>query len=606
MTAEAGVLEHLAEFRRTHGCGTLRPELAGTTVRLAGWVHRLRDHGGVIFIDLRDRSGVAQVVFRPGDGGREELAARARTLGSEYVLAVEGRVAARPAAMVNPNLPTGGVEVEAARLLVLNDSQTPPFVLDDEPSASEELRLEYRYLDLRRPELSTVIGLRHRAAQAARRFLDGQGFWEIETPLLVRPTPEGARDYLVPSRVHPGSFYALPQSPQLYKQLLMVSGMDRYFQLARCLRDEDLRADRQPEHTQIDLEMSFVGEEDVFSLVEGLMAALWRDALGVDVAVPFERLRYREAMDRFGSDKPDLRFDFPIVDVSELAAGSGFKVFEDTVAGGGVVRLLNYAGGGALSRREQDELEALAKRYGAKGLARAKVAQDGLEGGPSKFLAADRQRRLIELAGGAEGDLLCFVADRRETASRALGALRSRLGGEWLQRNPEAAKVWRFLWVTEFPLFERDPATGQVAPAHHMFTMPVEEDLPYLREDPERVRGRLYDLVLNGTELGSGSVRIHRRDVQQAVMDVVGITAAEAERKFGFLLKAFQYGAPPHGGIGLGFDRIVMLMAGRASLRDTVAFPKTTSAASLVDDCPAPVADEDLRELHVRIDPPRE
>ena len=594
------MFDHLSGFRRTHGCGVLRREQDGATVCLAGWVHRLRDHGGVIFLDLRDRSGLVQVVFRPAEG--TDLAERARRLGSEYVLGVEGRVARRPDSMVNPNLPTGAVEVEATRLLVLNDSQTPPFVLEEAPSASEELRLEYRYLDLRRPELGSIIGMRHRAAQAARRHLDAQGFWEIETPLLVRPTPEGARDYLVPSRVHPGSFYALPQSPQLYKQLLMVSGMEKYFQLARCLRDEDLRADRQPEHTQIDIEMSFVGEEDVFALVEGLMAAIWKESLGVELARPFPRMTHREAMDRYGSDKPDLRFAFELVDVSEAVRGSGFKVFEDTLTAGGTVRLVNHPGGGALSRRESDELEALVKRYGAKGLARAKVTADGLDGGPSKFLDADRQRRLIELAGAHEGDLLCLVADRRDVACRSLGALRSKLGADWLKLHPEAAAPWRFLWVVEFPLFERDPESGAIAPAHHMFTMPMEEDLPFLQSDPERVRGRLYDLVLNGYELGSGSVRIHRRDVQQAVMDVVGITADEAERKFGFLLKAFQYGAPPHGGIGLGFDRIILLLAGRASLRDTIAFPKTTSASSLVDDCPAPVPEKDLKELHLRLE----
>jgi aspartyl-tRNA synthetase len=594
-------LDHLAGFRRTHRCGDLRREHAGQPVRLCGWVHRLRDHGGVIFLDLRDRAGLVQVVFRPGDAP-DHPSERARSLGSEFVVAVEGTCVRRPDSMVNPQMSTGAVEVEATRLSVLNDSQTPPFVLEGATSAGEDLRLEYRYLDLRRPELASVLGIRHQTAQAVRGFLDGQGFWEIETPMLVRPTPEGARDYLVPSRVHPGSFYALPQSPQLYKQLLMVSGMDRYFQLARCLRDEDLRADRQPEHTQIDVEMSFVGEEEVFALIEGLMGEVFGRVLGVEPVAPFPRLVYREAMDRYGSDKPDLRFDFALVDVAEAVRGSGFKVFDETLAAGGSVMLLRWPGGAAFSRKEQDELEDLARRYGAKGLARAKVTAAGLDGGPAKFLSSQVQRTLVDAAGAAEGDLLCLVADRRDVACRSLGALRSRLGQEWLKGHPDSAKEWRFLWITEFPLFERDPQTGALTPAHHLFTMPMEEDLPLLESDPGRVRGRLYDLVLNGSELGSGSIRIHRRDIQEAVMRVVGITTEDAERRFGFLLKAFQYGAPPHGGIGLGFDRIIMLMAGRSSLRDTIAFPKTTSASSLVDGCPAPVAAEDLRELRLRVD----
>jgi aspartyl-tRNA synthetase len=594
-------LDHLAGFRRTHQCGDLRREHAGQSVRLCGWVHRLRDHGGVLFLDLRDRSGLVQVIFRPGEGP-DHPSERARRLGSEFVIAVEGNCVPRPDSMVNPQMPTGAVEVEATGLAVLNDSQTPPFVLEEAPSAGEDLRLEYRYLDLRRPELAAVLGMRHRTAQVVRGHLDGQGFWEIETPMLVRPTPEGARDYLVPSRVHPGSFYALPQSPQLYKQMLMVSGMDRYYQLARCLRDEDLRADRQPEHTQIDLEMSFVGEEEIFALVEGLMREVFGRVLGAELATPFPRLVYREAMDRYGSDKPDLRFDFALIDVADAVRGAGFKVFDETLAAGGSVMLLRWPGGAAFSRREQDELEELAKRYGAKGLARAKVAAAGLEGGPAKFLSPEAQRELIRVAGAAEGDLLCLVADRRDIACRSLGALRSRLGQEWLKAHPDSAKLWRFLWVTEFPLFEQDPQTGALAPAHHLFTMPMDGDLPFLASDPARVRGRLYDLVLNGSELGSGSIRIHRRDIQEAVMAVVGITGEDAERRFGFLLKAFQYGAPPHGGIALGLDRIIMLMSGRSSLRDTIAFPKTTSASSLVDGCPAPVAAEDLRELKLRVD----
>ncbi len=599
-------LEHLWDWRRSHTCGELRATDAGAKVRLAGWVHRTRDHGGVLFVDLRDRYGLVQVVFRPEDLS-EPLLAKARALRGEFVAAVDGVVAVRPESMRNPNLPTGEVEVVASELRVLNDSETPPFQVEDATAASEDLRLEYRYLDLRRPDLSRVMGLRHRIVLAVRRYLDAQGFWEIETPMLVRPTPEGARDYLVPSRVHPGTFYALPQSPQLYKQILMVSGMDRYFQIARCLRDEDLRADRQPEHTQIDLEMSFVGEEQVFGLVEGIQREVLRTALGVEIETPFERMPHRVAMERYGSDKPDLRFDFPIEDATDAVKGSGFQVFEQTLESGGAIKCLRVPGGGALSRKEQDELEALVKTYGAKGLARAKVAGGApgggmaLDGGIAKFLKPETQQALIALVSAVDGDLLALVADRREVACRSLGALRTKLGNDWLKEHPKEAAQWRFLWVTEFPLFERDPDSGALAPAHHMFTMPMEEDLQYLESEPERVRGRLYDLVLNGCEMGSGSIRIHRRDVQEAVMKVVGVSPEDAERKFGFLLKAFQYGAPPHGGIGMGLDRLVMLLAGKQSLRDTIAFPKTTSASSLMDGCPAPVDPADLRELKIEL-----
>jgi len=592
-------LEHLGDWRRTHTCGGLRADQADGAARLCGWVHRTRDHGGVLFLDLRDRHGLTQVVFHPGRVPQAMLES-ARSLRHEFVVAIEGVVALRPDAMRNANLPTGEIELIASDLRILNDSQTPPFLIEDDPSASEDLRLEYRFVDLRRPDLASVLGLRHRVVLTARRHLDAQGFWEIETPMLVRPTPEGARDYLVPSRVHPGKFYALPQSPQLYKQILMVSGMDRYFQIARCLRDEDLRADRQPEHTQIDIEMSFVGEEDVQTLVEGMFAEIFRSQLGVELELPFPRLAYVEAMNRYGSDKPDLRFELPIVDAADAVRGSGFQVFEQALSSGGAVKALRIEGGGALSRKDQDELEALAKTFGAKGLARAKVTAAGLDGGIAKFLTPEVQARLIAACGARDGDLIALVADRWDIVVRALGALRSRLGQAWLKSRPADAAKWRFLWVTEFPVFEKDPETGTFAPAHHMFTMPRDEDLASLESDPERVRGKLYDLVLNGVELGSGSIRIHRRDIQEAVMRVVGVSAEDAERKFGFLLKAFQYGAPPHGGIGLGLDRLIMLLAGRTSLRDTIAFPKTTSAASLMDGCPSEVDPAELRELNLQ------
>ncbi len=599
-------LDHLAEWRRSHTCGELGRDNVGETVHLAGWVYRTRDHGGVLFIDLRDRHGLTQVVFHPAEGGAEaELAERARTLRSEFVIGIDGRVDARPDEMVNDKLATGAIEVAATSLRILNDSKTPPFVLDEADSVGEDLRLEYRFLDLRRPWLSEMMGLRHRVSLAIRTFLNGEGFWEIETPMLVRPTPEGARDYVVPSRVHPGDFYALPQSPQLYKQILMVSGMDRYYQLARCLRDEDLRADRQPEHTQIDLEMSFVGEEDVFRIIEGLISSVWKKEFDIDLETPFPRMQYADAMNRFGSDKPDLRFDFELVDLSEAVTGSGFKVFDDTVTGGGVVHGMRIPGGAALSRKQQDELEALVKRYGAKGLARAKVADGKLDTGIAKFLNEETQQKLIRATGAEDGDLLAMVADRQTTAWRSMGALRSRIGNDWLAENPDAALPWRFLWVNEFPIFEEDPDTGQMTPAHHMFTMPMDEDIEYLESDPKRVRGQLYDLVLNGIELGSGSVRIHRRDIQEAIMRVIGVTDEEAEKKFGFLLKAFQYGAPPHGGIALGLDRIIMLMGRRSSLRDTIAFPKTTSASSLMDGAPSALEDNELTELHIRRELPK-
>ncbi len=592
------MIESLGSWRRTNRCGDLRAADVGAEVILMGWVNRVRDHGGVFFLDLRDRTGVAQIVCRPGSD-REETVEKARSVRPEHVIAVRGKVGLRPDEMRNPQMPTGEIEVHASEIRILNVAETPPFVIGDEEVAGEDLRLEYRYLDLRSASLQAVLGLRHRAAQETRRYLDEEGFWEIETPVLVRPTPEGARDYLVPSRIHPGAFYALPQSPQLYKQLLMVSGMDRYFQLARCLRDEDLRADRQPEHTQIDIEMSFTDEGTVFALVEGLMRRLFQRCLGVEIATPFPRLAYEEAFDRFGTDKPDLRFGLEIVDISGEVANSGFKVFREALSGGGCVKALAIPEGGSLSRKEQDDLETHVKPYGARGLARAKVASEGLEGGFAKFVDPAEAARIIAACRAREGDLIAVIADRRGVANRSLGALRSRIGNRLMSEGDR--KKWHFLWVDRFPLFEKDEATGAIVPCHHLFTMPLEEDLPRLKSDPLSVHARLYDLVLNGYELASGSIRIHRRDIQEMVMGVAGIGPEEAERRFGFLLKAFQYGAPPHGGIAIGFDRVVMLMSGRTSIRDTIAFPKTTSAASLMDGAPAAVNPVDLKELHIRI-----
>ena len=583
---------------RTHTCGELREEHDGQRVRLNGWVHRHRDKGGVVFVDLRDRYGLTQVTF-DATAVSETVMNAAAKLRSEFVVAVEGVVAARPGDMRNPDLPTGAVELRAERLDVLNAAEVPPFGLDEHDSASEDLRLEYRYLDLRRPALQSILVLRHEVCQATRRFLNGESFVEIETPMLVRPTPEGARDYIVPSRVRPGSFYALPQSPQLYKQILMVAGFDRYYQIARCMRDEDLRADRQPEFSQIDLEMSFVTEEDVYELIEGLMAAIFAEAAGITLSTPFPRLGYHEAMNTYGSDKPDVRFGLPLVDLTDAVRGTAFRAFSGAIEAGGVVKGLCVPAEHPVSRKVIDDLEATAKRYGAKGLARSKVTSDGLESGIAKFLSPDEHRAVVATLEAAAGDAVLFVADTWSTACTALGAVRSELGRSFY---PPAPGDHRFLWINDFPLLERDPATGRLGPCHHIFTMPRTEQLPLLDTEPEAVRAQLYDLVLDGVELGSGSVRIHDRSLQEKILGLIGMDLSEAHRRFGFLLKAFDYGAPPHGGIALGLERIIMILSGSSSIRDTVAFPKTTSAASLMDGSPAPVDPSELAELRVRLE----
>jgi len=588
--------ENLGDWARTHHCGDLRAADAGNEVLLMGWVQKTRDHGGVLFVDLRDHTGLTQVVFHP-ESFAEETLATARAVRGEFVLAVRGTVEARPGEMANAALPTGAVEVKASAFRVLNVSLTPPFPVDDDAEVGEDLRLKYRYIDLRRPSLQESLRLRGRVTLEVRRYLFERGFTEVETPLMVKPTPEGARDYIVPARLHPGKFYALPQSPQLYKQILMVSGMDKYFQIARCLRDEDLRADRQPEHSQIDMEMAFVREDDVFELVEGLMAHLFKACLDVELTTPFPRMTYREAMDRYGTDKPDVRFDLPLVEVSEIAATAEFKVFAETVASGGAVKGLRVPGGAARSRREIQELETAAKLYGAKGLAWTKVGESGFEGGIGKFLGSV-EAGLREALGAETGDLLLFVADAWLTACRSLGAVRSLLGEPAIVGRE---REFHFLWVREFPLFEWNPDRGAYEPAHHMFSMPLEEHLPLLESDPGKVHAQLYDLVVNGVELASGSIRIHRRDIQEQVMKVVGMSMEEAERKFGFLLEAFQYGAPPHGGIAPGLDRLIMVMSGRRSLRDVIAFPKTARAASLMDGAPCAVDPRDLQDLGIRV-----
>ncbi|HYQ88394.1 MAG TPA: aspartate--tRNA ligase [Candidatus Binatia bacterium] len=595
------MIEPLRGRKRTHRCGDLRPEHAGQRVRLMGWAHRVRDHGGVLFLDLRDRYGITQVVFRP-----EKLAApvleRARTIGSEYVVLVEGDAKTRPPGSENMDLKTGSMEVEAVDLAILNVSRTPPFPLDDEGTASEDLRLRYRYLDLRRETLKNSIIFRHNLARSVREYLSDEGFLEIETPLLVKPTPEGARDYVVPARLHPGKFYALPQSPQLYKQILMVAGFDRYFQIARCLRDEDLRADRQPEFTQIDLEMTFVTEDDVFQVVEGTLQSIFRRDLGRELSAPFPRITYDDAMARFGSDKPDLRIPFEIRDVTEVAGESAFEVFRaaKSSAPGTATLLLPVPGLATASRREIDGYEASAKQAGAPGLAWARVKGAALDGGVAKHIGPDLVPKLLGAAGAKDGDLLLFASGPRALAQRVLGLLRTQIGNAAFKLDDQD---FRFVWVHRFPLFERLQNHDAWGPAHHIFTMPLDEDLAYIESDPGRVRAQLYDLAANGNELASGSIRIHRKDIQESVMRTIGMKAEEAQLKFGFLLEAFEYGAPPHGGIALGLDRLVVLFHGGDSIRDAIAFPKTASATSLMDGAPAPIDPADLEELGIRIQP---
>lgn len=587
--------ESIYGMQRTCRCSELGLANAGETVTVMGWAQKRRDLGGVIFVDLRDRSGILQVVFNSQNG--EEMFAKAESIRSEYVLAITGQVVKRSPETINPKLATGEIEVMVKELRILSKSETPPVQIEEDSDVNEMVRLKYRYIDLRRPDMQRNLILRHRVSKIARDYYDNNGFLEIETPMLTKSTPEGARDYLVPSRVHPGKFYALPQSPQLFKQLLMVSGYDRYMQITKCFRDEDLRADRQPEFTQIDLEMSFVNVDDVLQINEGFIKKVFKEAMDIEVETPFLRLSYQEAMDRFGSDKPDIRFGLELVNISDLVADCGFKVFADAVKNGGSVRAINAKGCGTkFSRREIDSLVEFVKIYKAKGMAWIAVEENELKSAITKFFNEAEVKAILERVKAEPGDLICFIADKNAVVYDALGALRLELARrlELLDKN-----VFKFLWVTEFPLLEYDEEEKRWVAKHHPFTSPMDEDFEYLESDPGRVRAKAYDIVLNGVEIGGGSIRIHMQDLQQKMFQLLGFSEEQAWERFGFLLEAFKYGVPPHGGMAYGLDRLVMLMAGRSSIRDVIAFPKVQNASDPMTNAPDVVEPKQLKELHV-------
>ena len=589
--------ESMLGLKRSHRCTEVTSSNVGETVTVKGWVQKSRNKGGIIFVDLRDRSGILQIIFEESDCGAESFA-KAEKLRSEFVIAVTGHVEKR-AGGVNENLATGDIEVRAESLRILSESETPPFPIEENSKTKEELRLKYRYLDLRRPDIQRNIMVRSQAAIITRAFLAEEGFFEIETPTLIKSTPEGARDYLVPSRVHPGSFYALPQSPQLFKQLLMCSGYDRYFQLARCYRDEDLRADRQPEFTQIDLELSFVDVEDVLDVNERLLKRLFKEICNFDLELPIPRMTWREAMDRFGSDKPDLRFGMELKNVSDVVRGCEFAVFKNALEAGGSVRGINADGQGAMPRKKIDALVEYAKGFGAKGLAYIAIAEDGTyKSSFAKFMTEDELHALVEAMAGKPGDLLLFAADKDKVVFDVLGNLRLELAR---QQDLLKKDDFKFLWVTEFPLLEYSEEQGRFVAMHHPFTMPMDEDWHLIDSDPGAVRAKAYDIVLNGTEMGGGSVRIHQGDIQSKMFEVLGFTPEQAQEQFGFLLDAFKYGVPPHAGLAYGLDRMIMLMVGADSIRDVIAFPKVKDASDMMTEAPAPVDEKQLEELGIEV-----
>ena len=589
--------ESMKGLKRSHRCAEVTKAEIGSTVTLMGWVQKSRNKGGIVFVDLRDRSGIIQVIFENGEID-PEVFEKAGKLKSEFVIAVVGQVEARSGA-VNPNLITGEIEIRARELRVLSEAQTPPFPIEENSKTREEVRLKYRYLDLRRPDLQRNMILRSRVSTLVRQFLSEEGFLEIETPTLIKSTPEGARDYLVPSRIHPGCFYALPQSPQIFKQLLMCSGYDRYFQLARCYRDEDLRADRQPEFTQIDMELSFVDVDDVIDVNERMLAFLFKEVLGVEVPLPIQRMTWQEAMDRFGSDKPDIRFGMELTDVSEVVKDCEFAVFKGALENGGSVRGINAKGQGGMPRKKIDKLVEFAKGYGAKGLAYISIGQDGtVKSSFAKFMKEEEMTALIQAMKGENGDLLLFAADKTKLVWDVLGALRLELAKqlELLDKNE-----FKFVWITEFPLLEWSEEENRFVAMHHPFTMPMEEDLQYIDSDPGRVRAKAYDIVLNGNEIGGGSVRIFQDNIQEKMFEVLGFTKEEAYKRFGFLLDAFKYGVPPHAGLAYGLDRLVMLMAKEDSIRDVIAFPKVKDTSCLMSEAPDVVDPKQLEELGIAV-----
>jgi len=594
--ADVRRLDLLGDLKRTDYCGDLTQKDANRDVVIMGWVQRRRDLGGLIFVELRDRQGIVQVVFNPEIN--PDAHQRAQLLRSEYVVGIKGKVVLRPEGTVNPSLSTGGIEVIAQETKIFNISKTPPFPIEEEEGVAESLRLKYRYLDLRRPVLQRNLILRHRVAREVRNYFDRLGFLEIETPMLTKSTPEGARDYLVPSRLNPGHFYALPQSPQLFKQILMVSGFDRYVQIVRCFRDEDLRSDRQPEFTQIDVEMSFITVDEIRRIMEGLMAHIFKEILGVELKRPFPTLTYDDAMNRYGNDKPDLRFGMELKDVSDVLAGSSFKVFQEVLKGKGIIKGIHVAGGGRFSRKEIDDLVPVVEAFGAKGLSWAKVNSDGWQSPIQKFLNKEQMQAVSDRMGASENDLLLFVAGPPRVVHQALANLRLHLGRKLALIPPD---VFQFVWILEFPLLEYDEGEKRFTAVHHPFTAPKDEDLPKLKDHPGEVKAKAYDLVLNGSEIGGGSIRNHLEDVQSLIFEKLGMGEEEARERFGFLLEALGYGTPPHGGIAFGFDRLVMILSHSESIRDVIAFPKTQKAVCLMTEAPSNVDPKQLEELSIRV-----